>query len=143
MRSAAAVRFFGLVVLLGGGCVRPPEPSSGPSVRARGAVLRVEIVSTPETRARGLSNRDSLGADEGMLFVFEQERPVSFWMKDTRIPLSIAFLDAAGRVLAIEDMEPMDETTHPSPGPIRYAIEANRGWFARRGIRPGDKFELP
>jgi hypothetical protein len=64
-------------------------------------------------------------------------------MKDTRIPLSIAFLDESGRVLAIEDMAPLDETLHPSPGPVRYAIEANQGWFERNGIRAGDKFELP
>ena len=129
--------------LLLAGCACPPPPPSGPVVRANGATLRVEIVSTPETRARGLSNRDALGADKGMLFVFEETRPVSFWMKDTRIPLSIAFLDESGRVLAIEDMAPLDETLHPSPAPVRYAIEANKGWFERNGIRAGDKFELP
>jgi uncharacterized membrane protein (UPF0127 family) len=81
-----------------------------------------------------------------MLFVFERDRPVRFWMKGTRIPLSIAFLNANGTIVRLADMDPADpEFRYPSGVPVRYALETNRGWFAAQAIRPGDsaKFSLP
>ena len=100
--------------------------------------LEVEIASTPQTRALGLMNRFSLRTDHGMLFVFETPQPLAFYMKNTYVPLSIAFVDARGRILNIEDMRPLDESTHWSKGPALYAIEMRQGWFASRGIGPGD-----
>ncbi len=100
--------------------------------------LRVEVVDTDEKRLRGLMFREKLGRNHGMLFVYEQPGYHSMWMKNTLIPLSVAFLDGDGRILNILDMEPKTLDTHMAAGPARYAIETNQGWFARRGIKPGD-----
>jgi len=99
--------------------------------------LTVEVAATPETRATGLMNRFSLQQDHGMLFVFEAPQPLPFWMKDTYIPLSIAFVDDNGRILNIEDMRPRDEASHWSRGAALYAIEMRQGWFASKGIGAG------
>ena len=99
--------------------------------------LVAEVVTTVEQRATGLMNRFSLKPDHGMLFVFGRPAPQGFWMKNTYIPLSIAFLDADGRILNIEDMRPQSEETHGSKGPALYAVEMKKGWFAERGIGPG------
>ncbi|MDQ2917689.1 MAG: DUF192 domain-containing protein [Pseudomonadota bacterium] len=100
--------------------------------------LTVEVASTPDTRETGLMNRFSLQQDHGMLFVFEAPQPLAFWMKDTYVPLSIAFVDRNGRIVNIEDMRPRDEATHWSKGPALYAIETRQGWFAAKGIGAGD-----
>ena len=103
--------------------------------------LTVEIAATPEQRATGLMNRFSLQTDHGMLFVFEAPQPLSFWMKDTYVPLSIAFVDTRGRIVNIEDMRPQDESPHFSKGLALYAIEMRQGWFAAKGIGAGDLVE--
>jgi len=99
--------------------------------------LTAEIARAPEQRAVGLMNRFSLRPDHGMLFVFERAEPQAFWMKNTFIPLSIAFIAADGRIVNIEDMQPQTEDPHWSKGPVPYALEMRRGWFAERGIGPG------
>ena len=87
-------------------------------------------------------NRFSLQPDHGMLFVFERPEPLGFWMKNTYIPLSIAFIDASGRILNIEDMAPQTEThALVARDPRLYALEMRKGWFVERGIRPGDRVE--
>ena len=106
-----------------------------------GQKLVAEVVSTPDDRATGLMNRFSLAQDHGMLFVFERAEPLGFWMKNTFIPLSIAFVDAGGRILNIEDMAPQTETTHWSKGSGLYALEMRKGWFVERGIKAGDRVE--
>jgi uncharacterized membrane protein (UPF0127 family) len=103
----------------------------------------VEIAATDVERERGLMGRTALAQDAGMLFVFDQEQQLSFWMKDTLIPLSIAYIDTGGRIVDIQDMQPLDETPHPSTEPARYALEVNQGFFAARGIQIGDRVELP
>ena len=103
--------------------------------------LVVEVASTPETRATGLMHRFSLRQDHGMLFVFEAPQPLAFYMKNTYIPLSIAFVDSRGRIVNIEDMRPLDESTHWSRGLAQYAIEMRQGWFAAKGIGVGDVVE--
>lgn len=100
--------------------------------------LVVEVASTPQARETGLMNRFSLQQDHGMLFVFEAPQPLAFWMKNTYIPLSVAFVDRNGRITNIEDMRPQDESTHWSNGAALYAIEMRQGWFAAKGIAPGD-----
>lgn len=107
----------------------------------RGHRLQVEVADTVATQQTGLMNRFSLQPDHGMLFVFPVARPQGFWMKDTYIPLSVAFVDSQGRILNIEDMRPQDESTHWSQGPALYAIEMLKGWFVDRGIGPGDVVE--
>jgi uncharacterized protein len=107
----------------------------------QGHKIVAEVASKPEDRATGLMSRFSLQPDRGMLFVFERPESLSFWMKNTFIPLSIAFLDANGRILNIEDMAPQTETTHWSKGPALYALEMRKGWFLERGIKAGDSVE--
>lgn len=101
--------------------------------------LRVEVVSTDADRAKGLMHRTSLGANEGMLFIFDEPAYHSMWMKNTLIPLSVAFIDAQGVILNILDMEPHTETPNMSAGPSIYAIETNKGWFAGKNIKAGDR----
>ena len=108
------------------------------ALTVNGQKIIAEVVATPEQRAKGLMNRFSLQPDHGMLFVFEEPQPLGFWMKNTYIPLSIAFVDANGRIVNIEDMKPHDETTHRSRGFALYAVEMKQGWFVAKGIKPGD-----
>ncbi|HUL56688.1 MAG TPA: DUF192 domain-containing protein, partial [Usitatibacter sp.] len=92
--------------------------------------LKVELAVSDAERSKGLMFRKSLGKDDGMLFVFDEPAYHSMWMKDTLIPLSVAFLDGDGVILNIVDMEPQTLDPHSAAGPARYAIEANKGWFA-------------
>jgi len=106
--------------------------------------LRVEIADTPEALKKGLMFRESLDEDSGMLFVFERPSRYTFWMKDTSIPLSIAFLNREGKITRMYDMEPLNETkTYPSPRRTLYAIEVNQGWFDKNGITVGGTAKLP
>ncbi|MDI7260962.1 MAG: DUF192 domain-containing protein [Thermodesulfobacteriota bacterium] len=98
----------------------------------------VEVAKTPDERAMGLMGRKELGKDEGMFFIFESEGYHGFWMKDTLIPLSIAFIDREGRIVKITDMKPLTLTSHSPPQPVLYALEMNKGWFSRNGVRVGD-----
>jgi uncharacterized membrane protein (UPF0127 family) len=107
------------------------------SLSIDGHKLTAEVAATPEDRATGLMHRFSLKPDHGMLFVFEHAEAQAFWMKNTFIPLSIAFVAADGRILNIEDMAPQDERPHWSKGAALHALEMRKGWFAERGIRPG------
>jgi uncharacterized membrane protein (UPF0127 family) len=100
------------------------------TLSVNGNKITAEVASTPEERATGLMNRFSMPRDNGMLFVFQRPEPLGFWMKNTYIPLSIAFLDSDGRILNIEDMAPQTEITHWSRGPGLYALEMRKGWFA-------------
>jgi uncharacterized membrane protein (UPF0127 family) len=100
--------------------------------------LRVEVVATDAERARGLMHREKLAQDDGMLFIFDEPAYHAMWMKDTLIPLSVAFVDARGMILSIHDMEPRTLDSHISAGPSIYAIETNQGWFARRKVKVGD-----
>jgi len=100
--------------------------------------IRVEVARTPGERAEGLMNRKHLEKEDGMLFIFEEEGYHSFWMKNTLIPLSIAFIDKEGRIVKITDMKPLTLDTHPPPRPVLYALEMNQGWFAKNGIKAGD-----
>jgi uncharacterized membrane protein (UPF0127 family) len=96
-------------------------------------------------RQKGLMARPegSLPDSAGMLFMFGREQSLSFWMKDTLIPLSMAYIAADGRIVDIQDMEPLDETSHPSAEPAKYALEVNQGFFAERGVEVGDTVEIP
>ena len=103
--------------------------------------VRAEIADDGPERRRGLMERTALAEDAGMLFVFGRERQLSFWMRNTLIPLSIAYIDAEGRIVDIVDMEPLDETSHLSAEPSKYALEVNQGFFDERGVEVGDTVE--
>lgn len=105
-----------------------------------GAPLKVEVAEDEQSRAMGLMFRDSLSEDRGMLFIFDEPRQASFWMKNTKIPLSIAFLDSDRVISEERSMRPYDETLIQSRSDkIRYAIEVNAGWFDRHQVRSGAK----
>jgi uncharacterized protein len=106
-----------------------------------GPRLVAEIAATTDTRTTGLMNRFSLQPDHGMLFIFATPQPLAFWMHNTYVPLSIAFIGADGRILNIEDMAPRTDDTHPSRGVALYALEMKKGWFADRGVNAGDRVE--
>ena len=100
--------------------------------------IEVEVAANPEDRSRGLMHRESMPGDHGMLFLFPDERIRSFWMKNTPLPLSIAYADAGGRIVRILDLVPLSEQPRPSGAPAKYALEMNQGWFARNGVFEGD-----
>lgn len=108
----------------------------------KGRPLEVELARTKRQRAEGLMNRVALGRNKGMLFIFREEEYLSFWMKDTSIPLSIAFLDREGVVIDLYDMEPYDLEPVRSSRKCRFAIEANRGFFQDAGLSVGDSIDL-
>lgn len=103
------------------------------------AALSVELAADESTRQLGLMHRDALGVDEGMLFVFPEPARWSFWMKNTRIHLSIAFLDKDRVVVNVAEMRPHDLSGTAAAGDAVYAVEANRGWFDRHGVRTGTR----
>ena len=104
--------------------------------------IEAEVASNNAERATGLMNRPSMPIHRGMLFVFPEAGVQCFWMKNTLIPLSIAFLDDAGRIVQIADMQPQSLDNHCSAKPVRFALEMNVGWFRSRGIAPGAKICL-
>ncbi len=103
--------------------------------------LTVEIAATPRAMARGLMFREHMPESHGMLFVWPGDQVVAMWMKNTLIPLSVAFIDHDLRVLNIADMEPRSLELHPSRGPARFALEVNQGWFDRHGVEAGARIE--
>lgn len=141
------------MLVVAAGCSDSPSSPPGStaptanSVTLNGATVKVAIAATRASRAQGLMGVSRMAADSGMLFVFADERQRSFWMKDTPIPLSIAFLDANKKVIFLADMTP--NTTTPvggfNAGPMRYAIEVNQGWYASHGVTLGmyATFALP
>ena len=105
-------------------------------------VIKTEIARTDEERSTGLMHREKLADGEGMLFVFARDEVLSFWMKNTLIPLSIAFISSDGKIIEIRDMVPNSLETVRSSRSVRYALEVPQGWFARAGINPGDTLIL-
>lgn len=101
--------------------------------------IEAEVASTSGDRAVGLMHRKSMPANRGMLFVFPEAGVQCFWMKNTLIPLSIAFLDDDGRIVGIADMQPQSLDNHCSSKPVRFALEMNVGWFKQRGMAAGSK----
>jgi uncharacterized protein len=104
--------------------------------------LTVEVAVTPEERGRGLGGREELAEDRGMLFWHAEPVRIGFWMMETVIPLSVAFIGEDARVMEIRDMDPLDETIHVPDEPYLLAVEANQGWFQRNGIGPGSRVEV-
>ncbi|MDR2186466.1 MAG: DUF192 domain-containing protein [Azonexus sp.] len=101
--------------------------------------IEAEVAATDRDRQIGLMRRETMAPQHGMLFVYTEEKTHCMWMKNTLLPLSVAFIDADGAILNIEDMQPETEDNHCARRPARYALEMNLGWFAQRGIGVGDK----
>ena len=104
--------------------------------------ITVELAVTDAERNQGLMYREQLPDGEGMLFIFDRDQQLSFWMKNTIIPLSIAFISSDGRITEIRDMQPHDENPVRSSRSVRYALEVPQGWFTRVGIYPGDVVDI-
>ena len=103
--------------------------------------IDAQVAATPEQRQTGLMFRKDMPQHEGMIFVFEQPAKQCFWMKNTLIPLSAAFLSDDGTIVNIEDMKPLALEPHCSTQPVRYVLEMNKGWFAKKGIKAGSKLQ--
>jgi uncharacterized membrane protein (UPF0127 family) len=97
------------------------------------------VAQTPEERGTGLMFRKEMGLNEGMLFIFEQAATQCFWMKNTLLPLSAAFVRDDGSIVNIEDMKPQTTEGHCSKEPVRFVLEMHQGWFAKRGLKSGSK----
>jgi len=131
---------FLLLAALVSSCQSPPERVT---ITSGGQSLTVEVARTTAQRERGLMERTNLGPRDGMIFVFDRDDHLSFWMKNTPTALSIAFLSVEGKILQIEDMQPLSETIVRSRLSARYALEMRQGAFADLGIKEGDRFTFP
>ena len=141
---AVAVLLAGLVACSGTD-TSPDRPPSTVAFDEVDALLYVEVADDASEQRRGLSGIEQLPADEGMAFVWPEPVGITFWMKDTLIPLSIAFVDEGGRVIDVLDMQPCESDPCPTYGvdePYVLAIEANIGWFQEHGIEAGHSAEL-
>ncbi len=109
----------------------------------KGEKLFLEVSDTPEKTQRGLMNRQSMPENQGMIFIFNPPDHLVFWMKNTYIPLDIAFIDSGGKILNIEQMKPLDTSVrYYSQGKAKYAIEVNKGYFEKRNVKAGDSISL-
>lgn len=105
-------------------------------------LIKAELAATPAERQQGLMFRKKMGPNEGMAFQFEAPAyPLCMWMKNTLIPLSVAFIDESGKIINIEDMQPQTTDSHCAKKPARYALEMNLGWFRQKNIKPGSVIE--
>lgn len=142
LRPLALLLALGAVAACGGGGSEPLETVVFTSDSGEPVELRVEIADTPEERRRGLMFREHLPEDQGMLFDFGRETRAAFWMKDTSIPLSIAFVSAEGVIVDLQDMEPFSTDLHQSDQPYAFAVEANQGWYEKNGVLVGSTIRL-
>ena len=131
-----------LLILVSAGC--QDEADTGivfgdGEISVGGRTIKVDVALTGPQMEQGSKYRRSLDEDRGMIFIYSQPVTSSFWMKDTHIPLSIAFINSEGRIISIQDMEPdNDQKTYAPPRPFLYALEMNQGWFEKNNIRVGD-----
>lgn len=128
-------RFLLLWALLSGAANAQSFPVTSLNIGVH--LIRAEVAISDEERARGLMYREKMGTNEGMVFRFPEARKVCMWMKNTLLPLSVAFLDEDGRIINIEDMQPQTLDAHCGSKPARYALEMNQGWFKQRNVKPG------
>lgn len=102
-------------------------------------VIQAEVAKTPDEQTIGLMYRQTMGINEGMLFIYDNPKVHCFWMRNTLLPLTIAFIADDGSIVNLKDMQPRTETSHCSAKSVRYALEMNQGWFDKRGLKPGFK----
>jgi uncharacterized membrane protein (UPF0127 family) len=140
----SALAIFALLLLgFPSGLISQETAKSIIELKIKDKKIKAEVVRTEADKARGLMFRQKLGKNEGMLFVYEREERLPFWMKNTPIPLSIAFLDKTGMIVDIQDLVPFSLQTRVSAFPAQYALEVNQGWFQANGIAIGDSVAFP
>ncbi len=135
---------FGLLAIgLSVVCSAQDGPQKLPAIRLNAGIhnIQAELAQTPDQRATGLMFRKTMGNNDGMLFAFEEPAMQCFWMKNTLLPLSIAFIADDGSIVNLDDMKPQTLDSHCSTKPVRFVLEMNRGWFAKRGIKAGSKLQ--
>ena len=139
MRAAAVFA----TVLLCGTALAQDGAQKLPVIRLNAGMhlIQAEFAQTPQEHGIGLMFRTTMAANEGMLFAFNETREQCFWMKNTLLPLSVAFVADDGSVVNIEDMKPQTLDSHCSTRPVRYVLEMNLGWFAKRGVKAGSKLQ--
>ncbi len=133
---------LGCAALLAAGCLpalAQQTPTDMPVTTLNVGInaIHAEVASNDPDRERGLMFRTALGSNQGMVFLFDRADMECMWMKNTLIPLSVAFMDDNGKILNIEDMQPKTENNHCAKAPARYALEMNLGWFTAHGVKPG------
>jgi uncharacterized membrane protein (UPF0127 family) len=121
----------------------PQQDLPRATLKAGMHLIQAQVASTPQQRAVGLMHRADMPANEGMLFVFEQPAVQCFWMKNTLLPLTAAFVQDDGTVVNLADMQPQSLDSHCSTKPVRYVLEMHQGWFAKRGIQSGFRLSGP
>ena len=124
-------------------CAQDGQPQRLPlmPLQAGMHVIQAGVAQTPQQRQIGLMYRRDLPPNEGMLFIFEQPQQQCFWMRNTPLPLTIAFLADDGRIVNLADMKPFNDDSHCSAEPVRLVLEMNQGWFAKRNIKPGSRIK--
>ncbi len=108
------------------------------ALKAGNQTIRAEVAATDETRQKGLMFREKIAINSGMLFVFPDVAYHAMWMRNTPLPLAVAFMDESGKIISIHEMLPYTETTHQAAGPARFALEMNSEWFSRNQVKAGD-----
>ena len=139
MSQRFAASLFSL--LLGAGAAAQTGAQKLPSIRLNAGIhnIEAEVAQTPDERSTGLMFRPVMAANAGMLFAFEQSGQQCFWMKNTLLPLSVAFVADDGSIVNIDEMKPQTLDSHCSTRPVRFVLEMNQGWFAKRGIKAGSR----
>jgi uncharacterized protein len=140
--SWRALFFAALAVALAAGCDQPQHLATA-TIKVAGKPLVVEVARTEAERRKGMMFRSSLGPDETMLFVFARPANLAFWMKNTLVDLDLAYIDANGRVTQVATMKALDETAVPSVEPVRFVLEAPKGWMAAHKVAAGTPVEIP
>lgn len=143
MLSTLLKSALSVTAMLGAFCAFAQQAGKFPvaTLNAGMHVIKAEVATTPAQREQGLMFREKMGPNEGMLFIFEGPASVCMWMKNTLLPLSVAFMDEHGRIVNIEDMKPQTLDSHCSAKLVRYALEMNQGWFRQKGIKPGSAID--
>ena len=141
LSTAALFALFALCSAIASAQTGPQPKLPSINLSAGIHVIKTELAISPEQQATGMMFRRAMGTNEAMLFVNETPGVRCFWMRNTLVPLSIAFLADDGSIVNIADMEPQSEQSHCSARPVRYALEMNRGWFAKRGLKVGARLQ--
>jgi hypothetical protein len=139
-------KLLALAAALLASCAFAQEPQTNlPRVKLTAGmhIIDAQVAAAPDERMTGLMYRKEMPQNEGMLFVFEAPSQQCFWMKNTLLPLSIAFVAGDGTIVNIDEMQPQTLESHCSARPVRYVLEMNKGWFARKGIKAGARLEGP
>ena len=135
---------FALAAALSGPCIAQPAPQVNlprTTLTIGFHQIQAQVAQTPEQHATGLMFRTDMAQQEGMLFVFQAPSQQCFWMKNTLIPLTAAFVADDGTIVNLENMQPQTTESHCSTKPVRYVLEVNQGWFAKKGIKAGAKLQ--